>query len=477
MKKSSVLAGAVVLVAAAYTGVSWYVGVQSEETIRTAVERANDRIINTLGPDLGTVGATIEISEYRRGLFSSRARYAIIVQNDGERLELGMHDHMQHGPLPWDLLKQGSFTPLLAYSRSQLIDTEAVKRWFDAARGAMPLQVDTRIRFGGDGESVWTFAPLEWAVDGDRLSFSGGHMDVRFRDEFRNSEGEGRFASLVMGGDEGETVVLKDVELHSETSTADDETVQMRSSLLAASLAIHDMTSESLTVEQASVTLDSRQQASLLDASLRYDFGRVSVGDIDLGSVSVGGMVARFDFDAFSALLAEYDAIAREHGAEEGEDFELTPQDEERLVAKVLPALASSPEAALRPVVWRNEKGESTLALSAAFQPVAGDENVSQEEVLMQGLRELRFELVLSRPMFLQAFAQTGSSEAERQQLEMLAAVMFDRYVSGLEQDGLVRREGDQAFVTIVYGDGEVDVNGQAMSLDEFLGLFGGFLM
>lgn len=473
MKTSTVIAGAILVGAAAYTGVAWYVGVRSEETIRTGVDQANARIIKTLGPDLGTSGARIDIGEYDRGLFSSEVRYTITIQGEDERLQVELADHMQHGPFPWGLLKQGSFVPALAYSRSRLVDNEAVKRWFDAARGAMPLEVETRIGMGGDGVSTWNLAPLEWAVDNDRLAFSGGQMQVRFSNQFRDSVGEGRFASLVMGGAEDDRLALDDIRLQSRTSTADDDTVEVHSRLEAASLMIGEDAADSVKFEGLSATLDSRQQGALLDASLRYDFSRINVGGIDLGSITVGGEVSRFNFEAFSALLAEYDAIAQAHGAEDDEDFELTPQDEERLFAKLLPVLASSPEVAVQPVVWRNEKGESTFALQAFFQP-AGAEPQAQDD-LFQSLKTLRFELVLSRPMVLQAFAQTGSGEREQQQLEMLAAIMYDRYVSELEREGLVSREGDRAQASIVYTDGGVNVNGVEMSLEAFLDRFGGF--
>ncbi|MFA7668061.1 MAG: YdgA family protein [Burkholderiaceae bacterium] len=476
MKKPVVFVGAIVLVAAAYTGVSWYVGLQAEATIREGVGQANDRIVKTFGPDMGALGATLEISEYRRGIFSSDVRYTILFDDGEERLELGMDDRMQHGPFPWALVKQGSFAPLLAYSRSQLVDTEAVKRWFDAARGAMPLQADTRIGFGGEGVSVWRFSPLEWAMDGDRLSFSGGEAQVRFSNDFRDSEGEGDFASLVVNdGTENETFALKDISLRSNVATATDDTVQVRSTLQAASFTIEEVVEEeNLTVEGIKLSFDSRQQASLLDASLRYDFDRVLVGEFELGSMSVGGMVARLNYEAFSALLAEYDAIELEHGV--GEDFELTPQDETRLLAKLVPVLASSPELALQPAAWRNEKGESTLAVKAAFQPLAAD---GAEDLggITQALQELSIDLVLSRPMFLQAFAQAGGGASESQQLEMLAGLMFDRYISELEREGLIQREGDRAMTRIVYTDGAVDVNGRTLTLEEFLELFGAFFL
>lgn len=478
MKKSAVLAGSIVVLAVAYTGAAWYVGMEAEKTIRAAVDRANGRIVKTLGPDPGAVGATISIDEYQRGFFSSDARYTVVVQDGTDRTEFALQDHMQHGPFPWALASQGSFTPLLAYSRSQLVDTESVKRWFDAARGAMPLTADTRIGFGGEGVTSWELAPLEWAQADDRLSFSGGRVEVRFSNDFRDSDAEGEFASLVLGGaaDEG-LVHMKDLRVDATTRTGADESVQVESRLQAAVLSVESMADENLTVEQATVSLDSTQTGELLDAALRYDFQRVLLGDVDLGSMSVGGKVERFNFEAFSALAAEYDAIEREHDVEPGEDFELTPEDEARLLAKVAPLLASRPHLAIEPVVWRNDKGETSLALTAALRPLPEGEVVDPDYVLDGMLEQLRLQVALSRPMLLQAISRSAGSEDEGRQLEMLAAMMFDAYIERLEQQGLVKREDDRALADIVYRDGQVDMNGRSMSLDEFMMLVSTFMM
>lgn len=478
MKKSAVIAAALVLVAAAYSGASWYVGMKSEHMIRDALDRANARIVSAMGPDLEAHRVRIDVSEYRRGVFSTHARYTVTIADRDDTAEFGITDHMQHGPFPWAQVRQGSFEPLLAYSRSQLVDTEAVKRWFDAARGAMPLEIATRIRFGGVGESQWVFAPLEWAADDERLSFSGGRIDLQFSNEMRDSEARGDFASLVVRDAGGsETVALKDIVLRSRSTTAADEAMQTHATLEAASLLIADMSDDDVTVEKIRATLESSQKGALVDATLRYDFDRVRVGEIDLGSVTLGGRVNQFNYEAFSALVAEYDAIADEHGAAEGEDFELTEDDNARLYARLVPVLASSPAIALQPVQWRNDKGESSLALSAAFQAIPPAVQPGLDALPVQALRELRFEMILSRAMFLQAFAQTGADEAERQQLEMVAAMLFDQYVDSLEEQGLVQRDGDRAHLVIVYADNGVDVNGQVMSLEEFLLLFSDFLI
>ena len=49
MKKSAIVAGAIVAAAAAYSGVAWYVGLEAEKKIRVAVERSNERFADSIG--------------------------------------------------------------------------------------------------------------------------------------------------------------------------------------------------------------------------------------------------------------------------------------------------------------------------------------------------------------------------------------------------------------------------------------------
>ena len=95
------------------------------------------------------------------------------------------------------------------------------------------------------------FAPLEWAADDERLSFSGGRIDLQFSNEMRDSEARGDFASLVVRDAGGsETVALKDIVLRSRSTTAADETMQTHATLEAASLLIADMSDDDVTLKR-----------------------------------------------------------------------------------------------------------------------------------------------------------------------------------------------------------------------------------
>ena len=476
MKTPAVLAGSLIVLAAAYTGTAWYVGMEAEKTIQAAVDHANRRIAKTIGPDGGPVGASIVIEEYRRGFFSSNARYTLVVQNGDERTELALQDHMQHGPFPWGLLQQGELSPQLAYSRSQLVDTESVKRWFDAARGTMPLQADTRIGFNGTGVTRWQFAPLEWVTDQESLSFSGGVVTVDLSNDFRNSDSHGNFASLVMGsGAQGDTVALENIGIESSTRSVSDDSVEVQSRMQLDGLTVDTTAGESLHLDAITVAVDSTQKGNLLDGALRYDIKSIRIGEVDLGSIAMGGKLNGFNFEAFSALMAEYDAIAREHGAEDGEDFDLTSDDEARLLASLVPLLASSPQVALEPLSWSNEEGKTTLSLNLSFQPIPPNDPQAQEDALADALRTARFELAISRPMLLQVVSSAAGGGEEGRQFEMFAALMFDNYVAQLQQQGLVRVEDDRTLLSVHYENGQLTVNGEEMSVDEFMYLLAEF--
>src|SRR5690606_37446224 len=232
---------------------------------------------------------------------------------------------------------------------------------------------------------------------------------------------------------------------------------------------------ESLLMEEMAVVMDSTQRSSLLDSALRYEVKRVRLGEIDLGSIVIGGKAAAFNFEAFSLLMKEYDAIAQEHGAGEDEDFDLTPEDEARLLARLVPLLASSPQLGVEPVSWSNEKGKSTLSLNMAFQPLEAGDTRAQEEALADALSELRFGIELSRPMLLQVISEAAGGGDEGRQFEVFAAMIFDNYVAQLEQQGLVHVEDDRVLMKVAYQDGRVNVNGQEMSVDEFMSLLSDF--
>lgn len=471
MKKSTGVVGVVVVLGAAYLGATWYVGKQAQTTVERAVAQANERFAKVLGTDLGGSELKLGISDYQRRFFSSDVTYALSLKDeDGKPVELILRDHMQHGPFPLDALRAGDFKPMLAYSQSQLVASPATQKWFDSQKGASPMQIATHIGFGGTGKSVWTFAPVEVVEGEDKISFSGGTIDVKFSNDFNDNTATGRFDAFSLNNQQtGNNLTIKNIQANSVTTSSAQTDIKTQSSATIDSLVIGNVDEGAVTIDKLSVNVDSQQKDKLLDGSVRYDFGRLAVDNIDLGSLAVGGKVQQLDVTALTSLAAEYDAIAAKHGVSDDDELVLTEAEEAVLRQKLMAVLASNPVVAIDPLVWKNAKGESHAALQVNLASPGNAQEQRVDVLLAEILKRVKFDLALSKPMFIQAFGQAQGDPQQKQQMEMLGAMVYDQYMARLVEVGLVTVDGDTAAAAILYENNQVNLNGKAMSVAELM--------
>src|SRR3546814_3360130 len=87
--------------------------------------------------------------------------------------------------------------PALAGIQSRTVDAQricpAVVR---RRKGASPMQIDTRITFGGLAHSFWTFHPFTSDGESGKIDFSGGSVRVDYDRTLRKSDATGQFDSL-----------------------------------------------------------------------------------------------------------------------------------------------------------------------------------------------------------------------------------------------------------------------------------------
>lgn len=473
MKKTGAVASVVVVLGIAYVGSAWYVGKRAQEVIEHGVDQANERLTAILGPNVGEGAVKVAVEDYRRHIFSSDVTYSVIMKGpDGEPQEYRFADNLQHGPFPWWAVSEGHFRPLLAASHARLLPTAATQPWFDTKTQVSPVRITTEVRFDGSGRSEWQLSPVEFSKEGDKLSFSGGSVTVDFANEFDDSTSQGEFESLSLRDEEtGESLDVRKIRVTSTTTTESDGKVKIQSRLAVDALSVADASESPVEARDMAVTLDSERKDNLLDGALRYDFGRIHVGESDLGSLSLGLSGQRVDVTALSALTAEYDAIQARHGDAAEDGMELTDAEEAALLAKLMDVLASSPSVAVDPVIWKNDKGESRaslhLDLVRAADPAVAAQSLNG--LLSQVLKRLTFDMAISKPMFIQAFAQAQSDPQQKPQLEMLGAMIFDQYAARLQSLGLVNLKDAMAAAQVQYENDAIVLNGQQMPVQEFL--------
>ena len=472
MKNSSRVIGVVVVLGLAYTGASWYVGKRAQATVEQAVEQANQRLGKVL-PTASGQSPQLEITQYQRGVFSSDALYTLRVQDEkGQPFELVIKDHLLHGPLPLGAMDVTDLRPVLAYSRAQLVRSDATHKWFDSQEAESPLMAQTRIGFNGTGHSALSFAPVAFAQSGQALNFSGGSIDIRFTNEFNDNESSGQFESLVMdNAPGGEKVVVNDVRLAGKTSTAADKTVTVQSGATIGNVSVHSEGQDDVIIEKMTADLNSVQKAHMLDGEFRYGFGQIRVGAADLGSIALGAGIKNLDVGAATALVDTYNAIRSVHGVQDDETLRPTPQEEAQISDRLAAVLATNPILMIEPLLWRNAEGESQGSLQVQLMP-ASQAVASQEQLallLAETLKQVKLDLSVSRPMFVNLFVQASGHEEDAEQMKQFGGALFDQYATRLEQAGLVQLEGGAASTNINYEESTVEVNGQAMPVSEFI--------
>ncbi|MGL6019949.1 MAG: YdgA family protein, partial [Gibbsiella quercinecans] len=138
--------------------------------------------------------------------------------------------------------------------------------------------------------------------------------------------------------------------------------------------------------------------------------------------------------------------------------------------------LKGNPSVSIAPLSWKNSKGESsfTLKLDLADPTQAGTSMAAQNQPLANAVKTVDAKLSIPVAMATETTAQAArlqgynAEEAQKlaqQQVQGLAAMgqMFK----------LTTLKDDVIGSSFHYADNQVDLNGNKMTLQEFIGLFG----
>lgn len=464
MKKTTMVAGLLVLAGAAYAGTSWYVGQQAEAQIRQAVIEANDGFLKTFGRGLDGNGAVLTLKNYQRGWFSSDAVYELSVKyEDNPPVEVSFSDHLQHGPFPLVSLKAGNFTPMLAHSQAQLLPMAKIQPWFDSQKDIAPVHASTQIHFGGKGRTVVTFAPVNYAADGETLNFSGGAITIDFTNNFQSSVSNGAFDNLkFVSQEEEESIELNGLVINNSTTKV-DQRISTESVATIAKLMLTG--EEDVRLEQLQATVHSVQQNDMLEGSVNYDIKKTFVDEVNFGGFELMASVAKLDVAALSDLIETYDRIEQKNG---GDD--LSDKQEALLQKKLMVLLAAKPEVSIKPLSWSNAAGTSTAGIAVnLIQPsdlaAALDDPFS---ALTQMLQKVKLDVNLSRAMFMRTLENIGEQSGEPIEASV-GEMLYEEYTGSFEEMGLIKLNPEGATLDLLYENGEIVLNGEQMSVENFM--------
>ncbi|MFA5490663.1 MAG: YdgA family protein [Candidimonas sp.] len=474
MKKSTAIVGVIVVLGVAYVGTSWYLGKRAEETVVRVVDDANGRLVRALGPHAQGMGVKIEIADYQRGWFSSDVSYVIHTKDDqGEPFTIALSDHMGHGPFPINALKDGKLQPMLAYSQAQLAPTPSTQKWFDAMKSVPPVNAVTRIGFDSSGDTTWNFLPLDYADDDLRAVFSGGSVKVEFANDFKDSVASGQFDSFTLTSKEDkEDAVMSNMRIAgtSESIGEGPDDTKVTSRLTVETISLNEESGRTVLANNFGVSFDSERRGQMMDLDVRYDLGGLTIKDQPLGEFSFGFGGRQVHADALTRLASYYEELPGDEDGSEANQGSSADR-EARIMESLTELLASEPKLSLSPIQWKNSAGDSLAAVELDLsKPTQDPAAVGLQAYAAQAVKRVKLDVSLSKPMAMKAFEQASTLSDDELGLDAATAEeLYDAYVQKLQGLELAVVDGDIAKSTIVYESNGFNVNGQEVSLPEFM--------
>ena len=485
-KSAGVLLGIVVAVGAISVGGAWYTGTQLEGVLKNQIVESNKEMQSSLiGYDLT---ASLELVSLERGLLSSTAHYRLkaqgeMVHGDAEFLIV---DHIQHGPLPFSRLIRLKWLPVMATSNYQLEKSPSTEKWFAATKDLPPLKGAVNIGYDLSADGNMEFAPVDVAMDANsNLKFSGMNLNFVTSDERKKAKVDGYMDSLKLSVTAADKPPVL-VELNGLTVASNLEKSSFGYYLgqntleLSATKATFGEKQSVLTLKNFEQKTATQETGATLGGRADYKVGEIALDGKVIGAAEMLWSFKNFDTQGslelvqiYQNLLQPYQKAATEAAAqgEEAPQLKISEADEAKVRAAVNKVLEAKPQVALESLALKNGSGESRVSLVIDLaKPQSLD--LPTPLLAQQAISQLDAKVILSKPMVadfgaLQA-QQDGVTDAKAAADQgTMAAEMLSSMALGTE---LAKLEGNDIVSKLHYAAGQVEFNGQKMTLEQFVG-------
>lgn len=492
MKKSLVATGIVIALGVIWTGASWYTGKQFAQQLDGLTDTLNTQLKETY-PD---AGLKIVYRDYQDGIFTSTFSY--VLQADGSAKgatfltpdeEIVLNQTISHGPFPLTQLKTFNLIPALASVHTEFANTPAMKEVFELTKNKSFLTAETRMAYSGDTQSVVTFIPVDFQKDDQTFTFSGAEFQLAVGQDLRSSKLSGTIGHL-MSEKKGPWKRTEKFEMSDFTLSGNNAKGKFDLDLGDANVTVKSMTfssdrSDPVTLNnvsmQTSVTEDDKNLASKLSLGLES----LTVAGRNLGSGAVNITIAQLDGEGTKQFATAYQQNVNKLLQQTRDlnpsiyQYEMT-----NTILQHLPQLLKgNPAITISPISWKNSKGESTFTLSLDLTDpqqnsasVADSRLADKEKIILQAVKKLDVKLNIPLAMLTELMVQSESkqstTEEEKQKANNEAMQRAKMFASIGQMNHLSVTKDNAITSSLQYADGQVDFNGQKMSLDEFISPF-----
>jgi uncharacterized protein YdgA (DUF945 family) len=486
MKKSLVAVSVIVVLGAAWTGASWYTGKLIEQRMGEMVDSANSQ----LNVYLPKGGVKLSYENYQRGIFSSQIRYVLhadgSITTDDALLkpgdEVAFIETVDHGPFPLAQLKKFNLMPSMASVNTKLENTPKVKALFDITKGQSLFSADSRISYSGDTSTAIEVIPVEYQKDKSSLKFSGAKIDADVGRDMKTVSLNASSDTTTISGP-NQFGQVEQVTLQGFTLKGDTHQGQFDLSLGEQTLGLKQLTvavdgKDTLSLEGFNLASQFGEKGTSLNGQLDYTMAALKVQGNDFGSGRLLLKIDNLDGKGLKEFADRYNqqAMTLLQQAETLSPEAYQQQTADMLVQNLPLLLKGNPSISVAPLSWKNAKGESTFTLNIdLLDPAqAGAAAESPDQQLARSVKKIDANLTIPMAMAtettvqaakLQGYSAEEAQKLAQQQVQGLAAMgqMFK----------LTTLKDDVISSSFHYADNQIELNGNKMSLQEFVGLFG----
>ncbi|WMD20083.1 DUF945 family protein [Achromobacter seleniivolatilans] len=482
MKKSvAITLGVVIVGAGSWIGATWYTGKRIEESSQRHLAEANEKLAK-LTP---LFGVRIDQLKYERGLFSTQARYGVsLVKNDKspDSMPAGMIEFdavVEHGPFPKSALARGAIAPKLAFVHTEVAKTDNLKPVFELTKGVSPLVTDGVVSYSGLTTSTGKIAPVQTAVDGNSVDFSGFVINGTFDRALQSVTAHGVMDKLAIDGTKSRDPVVMNltgmtIDINSKMgkfglSTGDSD---LKIKRVEATRAEDDI---KFSLDNFGYGVKVTEDDKSMNVQAAYQTGDITVNDVALGNGQAVIKLAKLDGQALKQLSDTYNQLIRQYMAS-AEDEGLKDEQFQSLLDNAGKLLAGNPSFSIDPISWKTPKGESKLTFTLDMANPPDVKNLTPQEIVVQAIKRIDATLIISKPMVQDLVAQYAIKKenvpAAKAAEEAAESV---RQMSGMaEMFNVGKNDGDNIVGKFTFADGMGDLNGKKIPADElFSGLLG----
>ncbi|SEN44713.1 Uncharacterized conserved protein YdgA, DUF945 family [Pseudomonas sp. ok272] len=488
-KSAGVLLGIVVAIGAISVGGAWYTGTKLEAVLQSSLVDANNELKTVMVGSNGS--ASVELVSLDRSLFSSTAHYRLKAQGEmfGDRpdgIELLFVDRIEHGPLPFSRLLSLKWLPVMATSHYALEKSALTEKWFAATQGESPAKGVVNIGYDNSTFGTLELLPVDTVLDdASTLKFSGLNLEVSANAKGQKVKANGYMDSLVLTGVAQDQTPVK-VELHGLTMASNVSRGAYGFYLgdnlfeLSSAKATLGEKQSVLALKKIETKGSTSESGTLAAGRVDYSVGDITLNDKPIGSAKMAWSMKNFEVPSALSLmeisqtrLQPYQEAAAA-AAEAGEpvpDLNLSDAELAQIQTALEGMLAAQPQMALENLSLTTPNGESRASLVVDLTKPSSFE-LPTPQLLRQMISQLDFSLVLSKPMLADLFSVQAQLEGQTnaKAIGEQAADTSVMVASMAVGSHFAKPDGDNVVIKLNYANNQVDLNGQKMPVEQFVG-------